>query len=1174
MATLLTLERYQRNYFDSNSAPAVQAGLFLQNHLLDARQALHDFAALNESQRTERVAKLLYTYSDLYRIDTARHVQQVYKTVPWSQVFPGYSFSRGPLGAYLRETAETDRLSQLIRGYEDSRSSLYYAVPIEDGQLLGRLDLGHVQEFLEQFSSFSQTPALLVGANGFVMLSSEPDLMIPAIDQAALTGTPALDAAFDAGGQRWIPVASEQLDIGAHVVILLPSAPLIEQRNALISSLVIAVGGILILLVIKTIGFRRAFIQPFTALADRVRAVERGDFAAVGVDSAALPSRFTELADIEARFSEMTDAIRQREQRLSDIGAEARAASRAKTRFLANMSHEIRTPMNVVLGLTQLLEREPLASEHRAIVDKIQAASGTLVAILNDILDLSKIEANELTIESRPFLPTDLLDRLKRTFSVAAASKGLRFSISPPPAGVGALLGDPERIQQILVNLVGNAIKFTDRGGVSIRIDARWLDDDRVALRFAVSDTGIGIDPAHVSQLFTPFHQIDDGSTRRYGGTGLGLSICHRLAELMNGRIHVDSRLGEGSTFRLELTCVSTTQLPAPSRSLPAMDADQQLKGHAVLVVDDSDSNRFLLESVLTRAGAEVDCVTNGEQAIARLTDAAARYSVVLMDLQMPIMDGIEAISRIRANPAWSALRIAALTADALGSEHERALRAGANRVFVKPLDLDLLVDMLQALPTINNRPTLPFDAELSNRLRQHFNAEHADAADALRQALADGRTTDATRRLHTIKGMAAQLGHVALAEQAALLENRLLRGETAHADASIDLIAGLLTAFAGVDEQPAAQPADSAVSLPVAIHGEPRKTGSTNRLSRILIVDDDPVAAGFLRDVLDGCGTLELAGSGREAIRLISAAPADLVLLDAMMPGMDGFETCRELLALQPGLPVIFVTAANEMRHEIHALKAGAVDFIHKPINPAVVRARVAAQQRLHMQAEALAQSQQSLIEEAAARSRLEERERLLQDMHDGFGSQLATVRMQLQRGEIPYDKVDQLLRDCLDDLRLVVQEMENPAHTLADAIADFRFRLAGRLIADSPTIVWTITLEQMPPPRPKIVLQTLRILQEAVNNTLLHAQASTLTIAVTHDPDDGLTLRVADNGLGVANRPSGTSRGINNMFDRARRLGGTLHIDDARPGTQVVFRLPQQALIVTPSDPDDDRA
>jgi len=1188
LALVLTVNRYQNDYLDSSVAPAVQAGRFLQNHLQDTRQGLHDFAMLPEGERSPSVAELLYAYSDLYEVDEQLRIGRIYKAVPQSQVFPGFSFSRGPLGEHLRESPHSSGLSRLMPGYEDSRSSVYFSVPTVDGMLIGRLDLGYLQEFLSQFSTFSQTPALLVGGDGFVMLSSDPDLTMPAINIRALTNAPVIGNTLEAGGQRWIPVASERLEIGGHVIILVPSAPLDRQRTALLGFVALAIGGILLVLIVKNLRFRQSFIRPFSELGHRLEAIERGDFADIGTGQPTRRIRFKELAEIESRFAGMSEAIRQRERRLSDIGEQARAASRAKTRFLANMSHEIRTPMNVVLGLTQILEREPLMREHRAIVDKIQAASGALVSILNDILDLSKIEANELTIASRPFRLGDALDKLRRVFSVPAAEKGLHFEVSPPPAVPDALIGDPARLQQILTNLVGNAIKFTDRGSVEVTVTVLADHGEQLLLCVEVRDTGIGITEDQVPHLFSPFFQVDDGSTRRFGGTGLGLSICRRLAELMAGRVELETTPGEGSTFRLIMPFrkADAAALRTIDRFQPASATARCLERHVALVVDDSESNRFLLQEVLERAGAAVDTVSNGREALARLAVPHTGYSVVLMDLQMPVMDGIEAITLIRADPAHRTLPIIALTADALGSEHERALRAGANQVFVKPLDLELLVGCLQELPAAA-RPAAKLaaaqtdaphpgegvgfdqtlvDRDLTDRLRERFAAEHADAAMRISDDLANERIDAAARRAHSIKGMAAQLGEESLARHASALQRSILTGQEAQTATLLATLDALLTAAA------LTQPVVSA-DAPAAVSMRPGSEDTAPPPARILIVDDDPVAAHFLSDVLGGCGAIELAHGGQEALNRVDHSAFDLVLLDALMPDMDGFVTCAQLLARQPDLAVIFVTAANDLHSEVRALEAGAVDFISKPLNPAVVRARVNAQCRLRSQAEALARSQRSLIKEASARSRLVERDLLLQDMHDGFGSQIAAVRMQLHRGEISLDTVDRLLGECLDDLRLVVQEMENPEHSLADAIADFRFRLAGRLGEGSPRIKWSVDLATAPPPRPKTVLQTLRILQEAVNNALAHAQASTVRISAIHQPGQGLSLRIDDDGIGLRGPTRGT-RGLNNMYDRARRLGGSLSISDGKPGTRILFTLPEHAMIAVIGESPDDRA
>ena len=378
--------------------------------------------------------------------------------------------------------------------------------------------------------------------------------------------------------------------------------------------------------------------------------------------------------------------------------AEARAASAAKSEFLAQMSHEIRTPLNGVLGLAQVLSREPLAPNQRALVERIQASGQTLLMILNDILDFSKIEAGQLRIERRPFNLASLLTRIKNLLGPAARSKGLELRIAPPADPLGLLLGDGLRLEQVLVNLTGNAIKFTEQGVVTLTIQVLEASATDVWLRFEVRDTGIGIAPEAVARLFTPFTQADAGITRRYGGTGLGLSICKRLMELMGGVIRVESQVGQGSLFWFELpfprTAGESTPDPGPGPA-PAWPAKPQLTGLQVLVVDDSAINREVVERALALEGATVMLAADGQQAVQQLKARPEGFDAVLMDVQMPVLDGLTATRLIRSDLDLTALPILALTAGGLADQQAAAREAGANAVLTKPLDLEQLTTTL-----------------------------------------------------------------------------------------------------------------------------------------------------------------------------------------------------------------------------------------------------------------------------------------------------------------------------------------------------------------------------------------------------------------------------------------------------------------------------------------------
>ncbi len=558
LAVSFTLAEVNRKYLELRVADAMRVGLFLENHLNAARDALATFAALPEAERSPGVIQLIDTFSDIYRLDPDLRVAHLYKGVPGSQVFAGFAFSAGQLADYLRAGAAAADLSAIMRGYEDSRSSVYYAVRAGTGHLLGRLDLSYVQDFLTQYSRFTGAPVLLVTTDGFVMLSGDPRLPIPAFTLADWTGEPSARRTLAAGGQRWIPLVSEPLAIGARVVTLIPTDLIETQEQALLIFALLVGASILVLVILKNLRLRKLLIQPLVAFVEKMRALEKGRLdpalSDADPDAGADPDdRFEELADIRTRFRAMAQAIRQREQSLARMSDQAQAASIAKSAFLANMSHEIRTPMTGIIGLSQLVLRRPLDGQLRGDVEKIERSAQSLLGILNDILDFSKIEAGKLAIHREPFPLRQTIDDVIHLLELSARERGLALAVEFDPNLAERYRGDPLRLKQVLTNLLGNAVKFTHQGQVRLSVRPGAGSGDAGRLRFEVRDTGIGISAELQTTLFDPFAQADGSTTRQYGGTGLGLAVSKQLVELMGGQIEVESSPGQGSCFRFEI---------------------------------------------------------------------------------------------------------------------------------------------------------------------------------------------------------------------------------------------------------------------------------------------------------------------------------------------------------------------------------------------------------------------------------------------------------------------------------------------------------------------------------------------------------------------------------------------------------------------------------------------
>ncbi|MBF0192387.1 MAG: response regulator [Magnetococcales bacterium] len=530
----------------------------------------------------------------------------------------------------------------------------------------------------------------------------------------------------------------------------------------------------------------------------------------------------------------------EQDEQLAEAKRRAEEGTRAKSAFLANMSHEIRTPINAILGLGHLLEQTTLSGQQLDYLRKIRFSSQSLLNIINDILDFSKIEAGKLSLESVPFQLEEIMGHVIGLVEHKAREKGLVMLLSIPPDLPCALRGDPLRLGQVLTNLIGNAVKFTESGEIAVSVQPYYGSESFVVHRFMVRDTGIGMTEEQQAGLFQAFSQADLSTTRRFGGTGLGLAISRQLVRMMGGRIWVESEPDRGSLFAFTAAFWRHDQqaalrdvdehdplLPDPAREQRALAA---LRGASVLVVEDNDINQQVAKEILQQWGLVVTVVGDGRAAIRAVENASPPFAAVFMDVQMPIMDGYHATRAIRGLEAGRELPVIAMTANAMSGDRERSLAEGMNDHLVKPIDVDLLkASVLRwvkpsaavggteegapVLPFLSGSPLLSVEAsrggvlpevlpgiDLEDGLRRvagnralfarlilEFCRKYRRAGETLRQALADGEVGEARRVLHTLGGMAGNLSARDLHGTINALRNAIKQGNSGEIPVLLD---------------------------------------------------------------------------------------------------------------------------------------------------------------------------------------------------------------------------------------------------------------------------------------------------------------------------------------------------------------------------------------------------